>query len=144
MDWLQRRAGRLIVSYALVAVAALAVAIPLFPSSAAAQFFGQNKVQYKRFHWRVLRTQHFDIHYYQGTEAAVNDAALMAERAYQRLSRVLHHEIRNRVPLVLYASHTDFGIADDDAGFESGLQIVDILRVDLQKHMRLFQHKCLH
>ncbi|TMQ66673.1 MAG: hypothetical protein E6K79_01775 [Candidatus Eisenbacteria bacterium] len=108
MDRLQRRAGRLIVSYALVAVAALAVAIPLFPSSAAAQFFGQNKVQYKRFHWRVLRTQHFDIHYYQGTEAAVNDAALMAERAYQRLSRVLHHEIRNRVPLVLYASHTDF------------------------------------
>ena len=108
MGRLKRRAGRLGAPCALLAVAALAATIPLFPSSAAAQFFGQNKVQYKRFHWRVLRTQHFDIHYYQGTEAAVNDAALMAERAYQRLSRVLHHEIHNRVPLVLYASHTDF------------------------------------
>ena len=93
--------------------ASLALAIglaaqPFLPVPAAAQFFGQNKVQYKQFHWSVLRTQHFDIHYYQGTEAAVNDAALMAERAYARLSRVLNHEIRVRVPLVLYASHTDF------------------------------------
>jgi Tol biopolymer transport system component len=92
----------------LVALGALSLAIPLLTSNAEAQFFGQNKVQYKRFRWKVLRTQHFDVHYYQGTEAAVNDAALMAERGYQRLSRVLHHEIRARVPLVLYASHTDF------------------------------------
>ena len=91
------------------AVLALALtALPLLSSRASAQFFGQNKVQYKNFHWRVLRTQHFDIHYYQGTEAAVNDAALFAERAYQRLSRVLNHQIHARVPLVLYASHTDF------------------------------------
>ena len=103
-----RRAGRLRALRVLLALATLSVAIPLLPSDAAAQFFGQNKVQYKRFRWKVLRTQHFDIHYYQGTEAAVNDAALMAERSYQRLSRVLHHEIRSRVPLVLYASHTDF------------------------------------
>jgi len=108
MDRKPRRAGRLHALQVLLALAALTVTIPLLPSDAAAQFFGQNKVQYKRFRWRVLRTQHFDIHYYQGTEAAVNDAALMAERSYQRLSRVLHHEIRSRVPLVLYASHTDF------------------------------------
>ncbi|MGH7682351.1 MAG: hypothetical protein ACRENN_10245, partial [Candidatus Eiseniibacteriota bacterium] len=82
--------------------------LPLLPDAASAQFFGQNKVQYKRFRWKVLRTQHFDVHYYQGTEAAVNDAAVMAERAYQRLSRVLNHQISARVPLVLYASHTDF------------------------------------
>lgn len=91
----------------VAALAALAL-LPALATPASAQFFGQNKVQYKSFKWKVLRTQHFDIHYYQGTEAAVNDAALMAERSYQRLSRVLNHQIRVRVPLVLYASHTDF------------------------------------
>jgi len=93
---------------AIVALGVALAVLPLFSSRASAQFFGQNKVHYKNFHWRVLRTQHFDIHYYQGTEAAVNDAALFAERAYQRLSRVLNHQIHARVPLVLYASHTDF------------------------------------
>ncbi len=91
-----------------LALAALLLVLPIFATEASGQFFGQNKVQYKRFKWKVLRTQHFDIHYYQGTEAAVNDAALMAERGYQRLSRILSHQIKARIPLVLYASHTDF------------------------------------
>ncbi|MGE5175351.1 MAG: basic secretory protein-like protein [Hyphomicrobiales bacterium] len=90
----------------LLALAALLATAA--PPRAEAQWFGQNKVQYKKFNWKVLRTQHFDIYHYTGTEAAVQDAALMAERAYDRLSRVLHHDIRERVPLVLYASHSDF------------------------------------
>ena len=91
-----------------IALTALVAILSIAAPEASGQFFGQNKVQYKRFNWRVLRTQHFDIHYYQGTEAAVKDAALMAERGYRRLSRVLNHQIRARIPLVLYASHTDF------------------------------------
>jgi Tol biopolymer transport system component len=91
-----------------IAAGLLLAALSLAAPEASAQFFGQNKVHYKNFRWKVLRTQHFDIHYYQGTEAAVQDAALMAERSYLRLSRVLNHQIRPRVPLVLYASHTDF------------------------------------
>jgi Tol biopolymer transport system component len=89
---------------ALIVVLSLALSV----GSARAQTFGQNKVQYKAYHWRVLRTEHFDIHYYEGTEAAVEDAGLMAERAYQRLSRVLDHRIRSRTPVVLYASNADF------------------------------------
>jgi Tol biopolymer transport system component len=91
---------------AVLALAGLALAAP--PRDARAQSFGQNKVQYKTFQWKVLRTEHFDVYHYQGTEEPVQHAALMAERAYQRLSRVLAHQIRARVPLVLYASHTDF------------------------------------
>ncbi|HEU4725069.1 MAG TPA: hypothetical protein VFU59_07200 [Candidatus Eisenbacteria bacterium] len=92
----------LLVTFAL-ALALLAGAAP----DASAQF-GQNKVHYKKFNWRILRTEHFDIHYYEGTEEAVQMAALMAERSYRRLSGVLKHQIKARVPLVLYASHTDF------------------------------------
>ena len=82
-----------------IAFGAILVALSFVAPEASGQFFGQNKVQYKRFNWKVLRTQHFDIHYYQGTEAAVQDAALMAERGYRRLSRILNHQIRARVPL---------------------------------------------
>ncbi|HYR53183.1 MAG TPA: hypothetical protein VET83_11315 [Candidatus Dormibacteraeota bacterium] len=78
------------------------------PAPAGAQYFGQNKVQYKSFHWEVLKTEHFDVHYYRGEEEAVQDAAVMAERGYRRLSRVLDHQIKSKIPLVLYASHTDF------------------------------------
>ncbi len=78
------------------------------PAPSTAQYFGQNKVQYKNFHWEVLKTEHFDVHYYRGEEEAVQDAAVMAERGYRRLSRVLDHQIKAKIPLVLYASHTDF------------------------------------
>ena len=92
----------------LLATLALALALLAGVAPDAAAQFGQNKVHYKKFEWRILRTEHFDIHYYEGTEEAVQMAALMAERAYKRLSGVLHHQIKARVPLVLYASHTDF------------------------------------
>ena len=89
-------------------LALMALLAVLLPAGASAQFFGKNKVQYKTHDWRVLRTEHFDIHYYQGTEAAVHDAAMMAERAYRRLSRALDHNITARTPVVLYASNADF------------------------------------
>src|SRR5258705_3866903 len=96
--------GRLAV-LAAVAVGLLGL---VQPGSSSAQYFGQNKVQYKNFHWSVLKTEHFDVHYYTGEEEAVQNAAVMAERSYHRLSRVLDHQIKAKIPLVLYASHTDF------------------------------------
>ncbi len=95
-------AGRLLL-LALLALGAITA-----PRASEAQYFGQNKVQYKDFHWSVLKTEHFDVHYYKGEEEAVQDAAVMAERGYRRLSRVLDHQIKAKIPLVLYASHTDF------------------------------------
>src|SRR3989442_14224680 len=32
----------------------------------------------------------------------------MAERAYARLSRILHHQFQSRKPIILYASQSDF------------------------------------
>ena len=78
------------------------------PPPLAAQYFGQNKVQYHTFDWKMIQTEHFDIYYYDRERAAAVDAARMAERAYARLSRLLHHEFRGRKPIILYASHSDF------------------------------------
>ena len=80
-----------------------------FASSAGAQgYFGKNQVQYNRFQWRVLETEHFRVHYYKEEKAAVEDAARMAERSYARLSRILGHQFRERKPIVIFASRTDF------------------------------------
>ena len=78
-------------------------------SAAGAQgYFGQNQVQYDRLQWRVLETEHFLVHYYPEERLAVQDAARMAERSYARLSRLLNHQFREKKPLVLFASRTDF------------------------------------
>jgi Tol biopolymer transport system component len=72
------------------------------------QYFGQNKVQYRRLDFAIIQTEHFDVYYHAGEREAALDAARMAERAYARLSRVLNHQYRERQPVILYASHTEF------------------------------------
>ena len=49
------------VSRALFSFLTLLLAAALLPDSAAAQYFGRNKVQYKTFETSVLETEHFDI-----------------------------------------------------------------------------------
>lgn len=73
-----------------------------------AQYFGQNKVQYRNLKFSIIATEHFDIYYHEGERLAAMDAARMAERGYARLSRVLNHQYRERQPVILYASHTEF------------------------------------
>jgi WD40 repeat protein len=90
---------------------ALAVAAALAAGSRieAQGYFGQNQVQYDRFKWKILETEHFLVHYYPEERVAVMDAARMAERSYARLARMLNHQFREKKPLVLYASRGDFG-----------------------------------
>ena len=73
-----------------------------------AQYFGSNKVQYETFDFQVLRTEHFDVHYYVAEQEAALAAAAMAERWYTRLSRALDHTLSERTPIVLYASPPHF------------------------------------
>ncbi|MGK2858825.1 MAG: BamA/TamA family outer membrane protein [Thermoanaerobaculia bacterium] len=94
------RLRTLAVALALLAAAAIAV-----PTDA--QYFGRNKVKWDRFQFQVLRTAHFDIHYYPEQKAAAEDVARMAERWYARLSKFFDHEFE-RKPIVLYADHPDF------------------------------------
>ncbi|MBA2627865.1 MAG: PD40 domain-containing protein [Gemmatimonadales bacterium] len=78
------------------------------PAALSAQYFGQNKVQYESFDFKVIRTEHFNVHYYERERTAALDVARMAERSYARLSRVLNHQFRERKPIIVYASHADF------------------------------------
>lgn len=83
---------------------------------AQAQYFGKNKVQYRSFEWQVLESEHFDLYFYEGERKIAVDAARLAERAYARLSTILDHEFEEKIPLIIYASHTDFQSTNVSAG----------------------------
>jgi len=83
----------------------LVLSMPLF---GAAQDFGKNKVQYKSFNWSYLQTSHFDIYFYEGEEDLAYFAAEQSEYACQQIKKDFRHEIRKRVPIILYKSHNDF------------------------------------
>src|SRR5687768_1648291 len=83
-------------------------AFSLFALPTSAQYFGRNAVQYEKFHFKVLRTQHFDVYFYDKEAPAAAEAARMAERWYARLSTVLRHQLNGRQPLILYSDHPDF------------------------------------
>ena len=86
---------------------AFTLLLSLFALSANAQYFGRNKVQWEHFHFKVLKTEHFDIYYYDREADVINDVGRQAERWYERLSRVFNHSF-TRKPIVLYANPADF------------------------------------
>ncbi len=73
-----------------------------------AQYFGQNKVQYESFDFKLIKTEHFDIYFYPELALTAPIAARMAERWYSRLSRIFSYTLRDRQILILYASSPHF------------------------------------
>jgi len=110
---------RLLVAAVAVSAAAVTVAPP-----ARAQYFGRNKVQYKKFDFKVLKTAHFDIYFYPEEDSAAAECGRMAERWYARYSHALGHRFDRRQPVILYASHSDFeetnALGTDDIGEGTG------------------------
>ena len=89
--------------------------------AAGQQYFGQNKVQYRNFQWQVIRTDHFEVYFYEREREAALDAARMAERGYARLSRILRHQFKVRKPIILYASQSDFIQTNTSSGVGEGV-----------------------
>src|SRR3954469_20994273 len=89
-------------------LAAAAALLACLAGGASAQYFGRNKVEYQRFDWQVLKTEHFDIHFYPEEEQGVREAARLAERWYGRLSQVFGREFKDRRSIILYADQGGF------------------------------------
>jgi hypothetical protein len=89
-------------------VASVLVLLLVAASSAHAQYFGRNKVQYRTFEFLILKTDHFDIYYYPEEAEAAQIASRMAERWHARLSRFFGHDLRGRQPVILYAVSAHF------------------------------------
>ena len=86
------------------------LAVALLPGVAAAQLgaFGQNKIQYRGFDWHMLRGEHVDLYYYPEEEELGRVALTYAEASFEVLQQRFNHHVSRRIPLIIYASHTDF------------------------------------
>jgi hypothetical protein len=121
--------------------------------SAQAQYFGRNKVQWEHFDFKVLKTEHFDIYYYDREADVVNDIGRMAERWYVRLSDVFNHTFA-RKPIVLYANAADFQqttttpelIGQGTGGFTDPFmnRVVMPLTGDMAENDHVLGHELVH
>lgn len=71
--------------------------------------FGKNRVQYEVFDWRYIQTDHFDIYYYG--EENYHLAQFTAESVESGLAQLMDdfgHALTNRIPVIIYDSHSDF------------------------------------
>ncbi len=82
--------------------------IPLAQSVNAQYYFGKNKVQYTQFEWQVMTTDHFHIYFYDLEEEVAGIAAKSAEDSYRILAAKFNHEVKDKIPLVIYSSPNYF------------------------------------
>ena len=79
--------------------------------------FGQNKVHYSDFNWRILAGEHIDLYYYPEEEEIAFLALKEAEDAYQKLSFRFNHHVFRRVPLIIFSAHQYFQQTNTTEGF---------------------------
>ena len=91
-----------------VAIALLALIFRPAAGIAQQEEFGKNKVQYTKFHWSFLQTDHFDIYFSDGGQYLAEFTATAAESAYTSISKSFRYQLVNRVPIVVYNSHNEF------------------------------------
>ncbi len=77
-------------------------------TSHAQYYFGQNKIQYTRFDWQVLTTEHFNIYFYPEEKEIADAAAQLAEESYDFLQEKFNHTIEKKVPFIVYSSPVFF------------------------------------
>ncbi len=71
-------------------------------------YFGKNKVQYTRFDWQDMTTDHFRVYFYTEEAELAQTAARLAEDSYRVLAARFRNEIKNKVPLIIYSSPSYF------------------------------------
>ena len=92
--------------YITLILLSISLLIISLPSSA--QFIDVNKVNDRSFDWMTYKTTHFTIYYYPEASHLVRVMGDMAEIAYAKISEILEHDVRKKIPLILYKSHADF------------------------------------
>jgi Tol biopolymer transport system component len=88
--------------------AATLVVLLATPRGADAQYFGQNKVQYRLYDWKSITSDHFEIFFYTGLDSLARRTLDLAEKTNAMLSARMGHTLGRRVPIILYGSHNDF------------------------------------
>lgn len=124
-----------------------------------AQFFsfGQNRVQYENFEWRFIETDHFDIYYYDSKNYHLAQfTAEAVESGLKQLNEDFDEQLTNRIPVIIYDSHSDFSqtnVIQVPAGFLQGVggvtdkfknRMTQPFMGDYADFRRTIQHELLH
>ena len=75
---------------------------------AQAQYFGRNKPRYSNFDFKILKTDHFDIYYYDLDSTRITQIGEWFEVWYDRHSRTFGDIFVRNNPVILYNNHSDF------------------------------------
>ena len=97
--------------WSIAALVLLLVAGTALESHAQSQFnpyYGKNRVKYDHFDWHIYTTDHFEIYYYPELEEHLERVASYAESAYEKISADLRHDLAEKVPLVVFKTHSEF------------------------------------
>lgn len=84
------------------------LAVPVVVPTSASVQMRRNEIQVADFDFQVVRSDHFDWHFYPQEAAAVEDAVRMGERWYERLARSFQHEFEETKAVILHVNHPDF------------------------------------
>ena len=122
--------------------------------SQSAAVFGQNKVQYKEFDWKYIKTKHFDVYFSQGGKELAEFAAHVMESSLANLTDNIDYNISNRIPVIIYNSHNDFqqnnvvdeylpeGVGGVTELFKNRINIP--FEGDYEKFRHVIHHELLH
>lgn len=71
-------------------------------------YFGKNSVRYDTFHWKIYKTEHFDIYFYPEEEQHLEMVASIAEDAYAKIKEDLQHDTSFKIPLIYFLTQSEF------------------------------------
>src|SRR6186713_1550533 len=69
-------------------------------------YYGKNRIRYDTFKWTIYTTDHFEIYYYPEIEQHLERVTSYAESAYQHVSSDLRHDLAQKVPLMIFKTHS--------------------------------------
>ena len=72
------------------------------------QYFGRNKVNYRKLSFEMLETPHFEFYHYLKNTDARNRIAQSSEQWYRMHQAVFTDTFKEKNPFILYNSHADF------------------------------------
>jgi Tol biopolymer transport system component len=92
--------------------------------------FGKNRIQYRNFEWKIVRTANFEIYYYQGGSQIANLTAQYAESEFDRITELLGYTPYNRVKIFLFNSPQELAQSNIGLNAQGG---VSSRELDLSK-----------
>lgn len=80
------------------------VAVATAQNYPAQEQFGKNRIQYRNFAWKLIKTSNFEIYYYQDGSQLANLTAQYAESEVDRITEFLGYTPYSRIKIFLFNS----------------------------------------